>query len=265
MRPAFIIAAAVICIFCGAEAGFAGDSAATESTGVLETPPAPKAPYTLTDKHEIEIDTATNRIQRKIPSKKDVEKILEVRQVALAQCDDPKGKKADCTADVTSMHCMIIGDQYMVQEKYKEARAFYLEAMSRMMKDFEILEGDYKSFKADFEKTPPGLGDQAHIHALTEAYNAAKFYFYAYKDYAELARYQKRLVEAFISLKADDETIAEQWEIIENSVKSSAKYQRKFKANVMIMDGIRTKLPKKYMAYYKEIAMLGLSQKIEPR
>jgi hypothetical protein len=270
LRFISIFAATIVFFFGGFQKSAASDNpepvAAAKDAELKDfskTSPPPQPPYKLSDSGATQIDQATNRPQNHFSSLAEVEKKLTALQVRLAECDKGENKTKECTARQSAMYCMYVGDQHMILKQNEDAKAFFLEALTRTFQQNEILEADYKIFKSEIDRTAPAQGHEANTHALTGAYNAAKYHFYAYKNYAEMARYQKRLVETFISMNLAKAKIAEQWEIIENSLKTAAKHHKEFKADVMKMDAIKDKLPGKYMIYFSEIAALAAKQGLE--
>ncbi len=272
LRCISIFVLTIVFIFGGFQKSAASDNPEpvaaakdTEPKDLLKSSLPPQPPYKLSDKGATQIDQATNRPQNHFSSIEEVEKKLTALQVLLAECDKGGNKTDECTASQSAMYCMFVGDQHMILKQNEDARAFFLEALTRTFQQNEILEADYKIFKSEYDKTVPAPGHEANTHALTGAYNASKYHFHAYKNFAEMVRYQKRLVETFISMNLAKAKIAEQWEIIENSIKTAAKHHKEFKADVMKMNAIKDKLPGKYMIYYSEIAALAAKQSIEAR
>ena len=229
---------------------------ATPTPPKTEAPPAP--PYKLTDKDEIEIDQASNRRQLYVLSKKETEEALVKYQGKLKECDGALAKQDDsCRQRFATLYCMLIGDRYFEQGRFDEALASYLDAIKRTYNENQQAMRDLE----EVVKKDPNTSETARL--MTREYNAARFHYQAYKDFGEIARYQKRIIELELK-RGNDDNAKEQWKFVEESVKGSAEHKKAFLKNFETLTSIKDKIPEKYMGHFKEIADLAADLKIEP-
>lgn len=232
--------------------------AAPEGTPPLTAPPV-QAPYTLSDEDEKTIDIASDRRRIFVESLESSKKLLGEYQVKLANCDESvKAKSDQCIERQATMYCMLVADRYRELDDDESATAFYMEALERTVTLNQRLQGEYERDVKAAED--PKLSPEAK--AIVEAFFSGRYHFQAYKDFGEIARYHKRLVEVAVTHNRKD-TADAHWEQIEKAIKTSAEHLRGFRASVEKAKGVQGKFPKDYESYYQEVMRLNTALKIE--
>ncbi|MBZ0273273.1 hypothetical protein K8I61_14640 [bacterium] len=219
---------------------------------------APAAPYTVEDADEKEISLASDLPQELTIGHDASERMLLEYQVKLAECEEQLEKKDDmCQARQATLYMLLVGDRYAEQGKYDDALAFYLKAVKRTLSENEKLAAEYEARKG--EPTPAGQSDTGK--AMHGAYFGARYHFQSYKDYAEIARYQKRIVG--IMAAAGNPNVEDQWPFVRESIRASAEHKRAFLDHWNTLKSINEKIPDAYREFYEEVARLADSMKIE--
>lgn len=254
-----IVLAAVFAVACEKP------ETAAVTTPVASTPAPPKSaeppkpPYTLATDEERAIDEASNRAVMYIESEESVKKMLADHELELTRCDAEVAKNSDqCLARTGAFYCMRIGDDYRGLKDEPAAVRFYMEALKRTVELNDRSEKEYReNVKAGLAAAKSDAG-----RAMTESYHAARYHFQSYKDFAEMARYEKRLVEIAIENQRD-EMAKDSWSRIENSVKTAATHRAEFLKHVAALRAIKDKIPEQYRHFYDEIMSLEGNLKIE--
>jgi len=241
-------------------------TASTVSTQPAPTPPPPKTdlppapPYKLTDKDELEIDQATNRLQLYAFTQKESEQYLSEYQGKIKDCDEKIAKQEDsCMARFAAYYTMQLGDRYKELGRLDDAVKTYLDAIMRTLHEHQVMADAFE----ELLKSPVPSDSSKEANQMTVSFNGARFRFQAYKDFAEIARYQKRIVEGRLK-KGDLEQVKEDWKDIEESVKSSAGFKKEFEKDYEKLKSLKEKIPAQYQAYYNWIAGLAADMSIKP-
>ncbi|MCC6156721.1 MAG: hypothetical protein IT350_01625 [Deltaproteobacteria bacterium] len=254
-----IVLAAVFAVACEKPETAAVTTPAAATPAPPKSAEPPKPPYTLATDEERAIDEASNRAVMYIESEDSVRKMLADHELELTRCDAEVAKNSDqCLARTGAFYCMRIGDDYRGLKDEPAAVRFYMEALKRTVELNDRSEKEYReNVKAGLAAAKSDAG-----RAMTESYHAARYHFQSYKDFAEMARYEKRLVEIAIENQRD-EMAKDSWSRIENSVKTAATHRAEFLKHVAALRAIKDKIPEQYRHFYDEIMSLEGNLKIE--
>ncbi|MCB9475602.1 MAG: hypothetical protein H6684_15635 [Deltaproteobacteria bacterium] len=221
---------------------------------VLKTDPPAKPPYTLETDDEKVIDLATDRQQIVLLTREQAKAKLEEYQVELLKCDEEDAKREDiCQQRIASFYCMLMGDRYRDLGDGDGAFAFYSEAIKRTRDEHDVSEKLLEKAKADAPADPTAK-------AIDIAYHEARYNFQSYKDFAETARYHKRLAELMILAKNDP---TEHWDAAKENIKKSAEHLAKFEKAWDDLQALEDKAADADDAKFQEIERYAKGKKIE--
>ncbi|MCZ7583932.1 MAG: hypothetical protein M5R36_11635 [Deltaproteobacteria bacterium] len=219
----------------------------------------PKAPWTLTDPLEIAISEGSDRPRFFVLTEEESKQKLEEYKEKLAQCEQDlvKDPKDGCQGRAAALYELLLGDRYVEQKRYDEAMASYVASLNRLGQENENLEKEYEK-RLDETK---GLERDPTFYTMTREHYFARMNFQTYKDFAEIARAQKRIIELLAKTGRENET-EDKWTFVREAIQTSAEYKRKFDKNFEALRAIKDDIPEIYSRYWTDIEQMAESEKI---